>query len=85
MVLVLAAGLGLCRDGRGLFSVHMEGRQKFPTGLQIDITGTEGVLRITNDRAFENTEDNTVHGVGPGAGGSSSSRARYSVERPIFR
>jgi hypothetical protein len=68
VVLVLAAGLALCRDGRGLFSVQMEGGQKFPTGLQIDITGTEGVLRITNDRAFENTEDNTVHGVNTGSG-----------------
>jgi len=47
----------------GLFSVQLEGGQTFPTGLQIDITGTEGVLRITNDRAFENAEDNTLHGV----------------------
>ncbi|GAA4811103.1 Gfo/Idh/MocA family oxidoreductase [Streptomyces ziwulingensis] len=47
----------------GLFSVQLEGGQKFPTGLQIDITGTEGVLRLTNERAFQNTEDNTVQGV----------------------
>ena len=31
--------------------------------LQIDITGTEGVLRITNWRAFENKEDNHVEGM----------------------
>lgn len=54
--------LGTLTNG-GLFSVQLEGGQKFPTGLQIDITGTEGVLRVTNDRAFENTEDNTLHGV----------------------
>ncbi|MFG3029175.1 Gfo/Idh/MocA family protein [Streptomyces sp. NPDC048253] len=54
--------IGTLENG-GLFSVQLEGGQKFPTGLQIDITGTEGVLRLTNDRAFENTEDNTLHGV----------------------
>jgi predicted dehydrogenase len=54
--------IGALENG-GLFSVQLEGAQKFPTVLQSDITGTEGVLRLTNDRAFENTEDNTVHGV----------------------
>ncbi|MCX5094012.1 Gfo/Idh/MocA family oxidoreductase [Streptomyces sp. NBC_00365] len=54
--------IGTLENG-GLFSVQLEGAQKFPTGLQIDITGTKGVLRLTNDRAFENTEDNTIHGV----------------------
>ncbi|MFJ8754551.1 Gfo/Idh/MocA family protein [Streptomyces sp. NPDC102441] len=54
--------------GGGLFSVQLEGGQKFPTGLQIDITGTEGVLRLTNNRAFENTEDNTLHGVNTDSG-----------------
>ncbi|WP_063127306.1 Gfo/Idh/MocA family protein [Nocardia fusca] len=52
----------------GLFSVQLEGGQKYPTGLQIDITGTDGVLRITNNRAFENTEDNTLHGVNTAGG-----------------
>ena len=59
--------IGTLENG-GLFSVQLEGAQKFPTGLQIDITGTEGVLRLTNDRAFENTEDNTVHGVNGDSG-----------------
>ncbi|ENF3519621.1 Gfo/Idh/MocA family oxidoreductase [Escherichia coli] len=44
----------------GLFSVQLEGGQKHRTGLQIDITGTEGVLRITNARGFENKDDNTI-------------------------
>ncbi|MFF3493240.1 Gfo/Idh/MocA family protein [Streptomyces sp. NPDC002795] len=57
-----AMAIGTLESG-GLFSVQLEGGQTFPTGLQIDITGTEGVLRITNARAFENTEDNTIHGV----------------------
>src|SRR6266568_4546052 len=49
-------------DG-GLFSIRIEGGQQHRTGLQIDITGTEGVLRITNPRAFENKEDNHVEGM----------------------
>jgi predicted dehydrogenase len=50
-------------EGGGLFSVQIEGGQKHRTGLQIDITGTEGVLRSTNPRAFENKEDNRIEGV----------------------
>lgn len=49
--------------GGGLFSVQLEGGQTHRTGLQIDITGTEGALRITNARGFQNTEDNTVAGM----------------------
>lgn len=47
-------------SGGGLFSIQLEGGQKHRTGLQIDITGTEGVLRITNARGFENEDDNTI-------------------------
>lgn len=46
--------------GEALFSVQLEGGQKHRTGLQIDITGTEGVLRITNARGFENKDDNLI-------------------------
>jgi predicted dehydrogenase len=53
--------IGTLEDG-GLFAVQIEGAQRHRTGLQIDITGTEGVLRITNPRAFENKEDNFVEG-----------------------
>lgn len=34
--------------------------QKHHTGLQIDIIGTEGVLRVTNAYGFENKDDNSV-------------------------
>ncbi len=51
--------IGTLTDG-GLFSVQLEGGQKHRTGLQIDITGTEGVLRITNARGFENKDDNAI-------------------------
>jgi predicted dehydrogenase len=54
--------IGTLEDG-GLFSVQIEGGQQHRTGLQIDITGTEGVLKITNPRAFENKEDNSIEGV----------------------
>ncbi len=54
--------IGTLEDG-GLFSVQIEGGQQHCTGLQIDITGTEGVLRVTNRRAFENAEDNSIEGV----------------------
>ncbi|GAA4811143.1 Gfo/Idh/MocA family oxidoreductase [Streptomyces ziwulingensis] len=50
-------------DNGGLFSVQLESGQKIRTGLQIDITGTDGFLRLTNPRAFQNTEDNTLHGA----------------------
>ena len=47
----------------GLFAVQIEGAQHHRTGLQIDITGTEGVLRVSNVLAFGNKEDNTVEGM----------------------
>jgi predicted dehydrogenase len=47
----------------GLFSIQIEGGQQHRTGLQIDITGNEGVLRITNQRAFQNKEDNSIEGM----------------------
>jgi predicted dehydrogenase len=54
--------IGTLEDG-GLFSIQIEGGQQHRTGLQIDITGSEGVLRITNQRAFENKDDNHVEGM----------------------
>lgn len=47
----------------GLFSVQLEGGQARKTGLQIVITGTDGVLRISNPRAFENQHENTLEGM----------------------
>jgi predicted dehydrogenase len=54
--------IGALDDG-GLFNAQLEGGQAHPTGVQIDITGTDGVLRITNAHAFQNPDDNTVEGV----------------------
>jgi predicted dehydrogenase len=47
----------------GLFSIQIEGGQKHKTGVQIDITGTKGVLRISNVRGFENIDDNSIEGM----------------------
>lgn len=44
--------IGTLEDG-GLFSMQVEGAQQRPTGLQIDSSGTEGVLRISNPLAFQ--------------------------------
>ncbi|WP_250486241.1 Gfo/Idh/MocA family protein [Caballeronia sp. GaOx3] len=54
-------------QGGGLFSIQLEGGQVHRTGLQIDITGTEGALRVTNPRGFQNTEDNEIAGMTNGA------------------
>ena len=50
-------------ENSGLFSMQIEGGQQRRTGIQIDITGTEGVLRISNPLAFENKEDNLIEGM----------------------
>ncbi|HBX82370.1 MAG: Gfo/Idh/MocA family oxidoreductase [Propionibacteriaceae bacterium] len=45
----------------GLFSIQLEGGQgHHKTGLRIVITGTEGALRISNPRAFENEQENAI-------------------------
>ena len=50
-------------EGGGLFSMQVEGGQERCTGLQIDIAGTEGVLRVTNALAFQNKDDNAIEGM----------------------
>jgi predicted dehydrogenase len=43
--------------------IQVEGAQKHRTGVHIDISGTEGVLRITNSLAFQNKADNAIEGM----------------------
>lgn len=57
-----AMAIGTLENG-ALFSVQIEGAQHQRTGLQVDVTGTEGVLRVTNVLAFQNKEDNAVEGM----------------------
>lgn len=54
--------IGTLENG-ALFSIQIEGAQHQRTGLQIDITGTNGVLRVPNVLAFLNKEDNTIEGM----------------------
>lgn len=51
----------------GTFTLQLEGGQRHPTGLQIEITGTDGVLRILNPRGFQNVDDGQVYGMKDGA------------------
>ncbi|MBN3766593.1 Gfo/Idh/MocA family oxidoreductase [Burkholderia sp. Ac-20365] len=51
--LVLA---GMLND-HAVVSVHIEGGKRNGSGVQIDITGTEGDLRITNESAFGDVGD----------------------------
>jgi predicted dehydrogenase len=51
--LVLA---GMLNDG-AVVSVHIEGGKRNGSGVQIDITGTEGDIRITNASAFGDVGD----------------------------
>jgi predicted dehydrogenase len=57
-----AMAIGTLENG-AVFSVQIEGGQRHRTGLQIDITGTDGVLRITNERAFQNKDDNAIQAI----------------------
>src|SRR3984957_18072598 len=43
-----------------LFSIQIEGGKRNNAGLQIDITGTEGDLKIWNTKSFGNVEDNIL-------------------------
>lgn len=53
-------------EAGGLFSMQIEGGQKHRTGLSIEISGTEGVLRVTNPLAFQNKDDNAIQGMNGG-------------------
>lgn len=57
-----AMAIGTLENG-ALFAVQIEGAQHQRTGLLIDITGTEGVLRVSNALAFLNKHDNTIEGM----------------------
>jgi len=54
--------IGTLESG-ALFSIQVEGGQSHRTGIHIDITGTEGVLQVTNALAFQNKEDNLIQGM----------------------
>ncbi len=56
-------------ENDALFSVQIEGGKRNNSGLQIDITGTEDDLKITNTKSFGSTEDNVIEGAQGDTGG----------------
>jgi predicted dehydrogenase len=46
----------------GAFTIQIEGGKRNNSGLQIDITGMEGDLKISNPLSFGNADDNLVEG-----------------------
>ena len=46
-----------------VFSIQIEGGKRNGSGLQIDITGTEGDLKISNALSFGNAQDNKIEGA----------------------
>jgi predicted dehydrogenase len=59
--------LGKLEKG-ALFSIQIEGGKRNGSGLQIDITGAEGDLRILNVKSFGNPDDNIIEGATGDAG-----------------
>jgi predicted dehydrogenase len=53
--------IGTLKNG-ALFEVQIEGGKLHQSGLEIDITGTSGDLRITNTRSFGTKQDNLIEG-----------------------
>lgn len=45
-----------------VFTIQIEGGKRNNAGLQIDITGVDGDLKVFNARSFGNFEDNTIEG-----------------------
>jgi predicted dehydrogenase len=50
---------GLLEDG-GVISIHIEGGKRNGSGVQIDITGDQGDLKISNRSAFGDVGDDYV-------------------------
>lgn len=54
--------IGTLKDG-AVFSIQIEGGKRNNSGLQIDVTGMEGDLKISNPLSFGNFEDNKIEGA----------------------
>jgi predicted dehydrogenase len=55
------AAIGTLANG-AVFSIQIEGGQRNNSGLQMDITGMEGDLKVSNELSFQNAVDNKVEG-----------------------
>jgi predicted dehydrogenase len=56
------AVIGTLKNG-SILTVQIEGGKRNGSGVQIDITGTGGDLKMWNLKSFTNTTDNTVEGA----------------------
>jgi predicted dehydrogenase len=54
--------MGTLKNG-AMFQVQLEGGKCNQTGLQIDLTGTDGDLQITNEKAFVTKHNDTIRGA----------------------
>jgi predicted dehydrogenase len=54
--------IGTLANG-AVFTIQIEGGKRNNSGLQIDITGMEGDLKVSNSLSFGNAEDNKIEGV----------------------
>jgi predicted dehydrogenase len=50
-------------DNGAMFQIHLEGGKLNQMGLQIEITGTDGDLEVSNKRAFVTKHHDTVRGA----------------------
>ena len=68
---------GTLADG-GLFSIHIEGGKLSGSGVQIDITGDAGDLKITNTSAFGGVDEDFIV-----TGAQGDSRPTYESVQPL--
>lgn len=49
-------------ENSALYTFSFEGAQHHITGVDLEVTGSRGVLRMKNIRGFQNVDDNTITG-----------------------
>ena len=72
--------IGTLENG-GLFSMQVEGAQKHRTGIQIDISGTEGVSESRIPSLSRYKDDNAIEGMNGDAQTSHPCQFRKSTNR----
>ena len=54
--------MGTLENG-AMFQIQLEGGNRNQTGLQIDLTGTDGDLQVTNEKAFVTKHNDLIRGA----------------------
>ncbi|KRN67215.1 hypothetical protein IV80_GL000749 [Pediococcus cellicola] len=52
--------MGTLQNSQQLFVINAEGAQNNISGMQLEVTGDDGVLTLTNTRAYQNKADNKL-------------------------